>query len=113
MQGFGFNGIVSNSKPREPQENFLLPKPIRAEFEAMWGRLGVKNKWAAYTAAALWFYRLSDEEQLKAMEGVMAARRRGDFRHLLKRESAAPNGGGRLNPRKAVRTATGDLRFEE
>lgn len=105
MQAFGFNGVVAEPKERLPQANFSVPRPLhKALEEGLWDRIEPKRKWEAYAAAILAFYRLTDEEQYAAMDEVVAARRRKDFRHLLARKGEASPTKGRLNPPKARRT---------
>ena len=86
MQGFSFNGVVAEPKARQPQENFTIPAAVQKELAALWERVGVKQKGVAYTAAILAFHRLTNEEQYAAMDQVTAARRRNDFRDLLRRD---------------------------
>lgn len=81
MQALGENGVVA--KERMPQENVSMPRQVQDALAGMWERLGVKSKWMAYSAAILAFYRMTEEEQYAAMDAVVAARRRNDFRHLL------------------------------
>lgn len=103
MQGFGFNGVVSERKPRLPQENFTLPPPLDDVLKDLWRRIGKMRKWEAYVAAILAFYRRTDEEQYAAMDAVAAARRRKDFRHLLIRDvgESGDNGGGATPPNQS------------
>lgn len=81
MQVMYLNEVVN---PRLPQENVSMPAEVKAALADFWKRVGAKKKWAAYTAAILAFYRLPEEEQYRAMDAVEAARRRKDFRHLLR-----------------------------
>lgn len=99
MQVFGLNGVVDDSgRGTLPQENFRIPVKVRDALVELWGRVGAKQKWAAYTAAILAFYRLTDEEQYDAMDAVAAARRRNDFRHLLIRDVGESGVNGSAKP---------------
>lgn len=97
MQVECLNALVSESKPREPQENFSIPIAVRDALRPMWERIGAKNKWQAYTAAILAFHRMPQERQDSAMDEVVAARRRNDFASLLMRDAAGDEGEGQDN----------------
>jgi hypothetical protein len=87
MQVMCLNGVVEESETRRaPQETFSLPEDLKEPLGELWQRIGVKQKWEAYTAAILAFYRMTNEEQDVAMDAVVAARRRHDFKHLLRRD---------------------------
>lgn len=87
MQVVDLNGVVP---ARLPQENVSMPSEVKAAIADLWQRIGAKKKWAAYTAAILAFYRLSEEEQYQAMDAVEAARRRKNFESLLRPEDDGP-----------------------
>ena len=104
MQVVCLDRVVPESpKLREPQENFTIPRSVDDALRPMWERIGRQAKWQAYVAAILAFYRMTEEEQNRAMDDVVAARRRNNFTHLLVRDIGRTEGNeGEIKQRPAT-----------
>lgn len=113
MQVICLNRLVEDEPKRRGQETFSLPELLEEPLDPLWQRIGVKNKWQAYTAAILAFYRLSEDEQDAMMSEVVIARRKGDFRRLLVEDVGETRDEAKQPDRQRERDAKGGQRPDQ